>query len=126
MMKDVVLLNGEVINIGPWDYKVENVVIEPGEYDEEGNVIKEPVYVERETNPLPSGAVTEEREIEETPDGGLIVKGTAKPSETELLGQQLAQMKLQGMQQQQMISSLGAELAATKLEIINLKGADPS
>ncbi|WP_405154780.1 hypothetical protein [Paenibacillus sp. FSL K6-0108] len=124
MIKEVVVLNGDVINIGPWDYMVKKIEIEPGEYDDEGKVIKAPVYEEQVTNPLPLGAVIEQREIEATPDGGLIVKGTARPSETELLGAELAQLKIQGMQQQQMISSLGAELAAAKLEIINLKGVD--
>ncbi|MEK5374202.1 hypothetical protein BK143_09390 [Paenibacillus peoriae] len=40
-----------------------------------------------------------------------------------VIGQQLSEMKLQTMQQQQLISGLGAELAAAKLELINLKGA---
>lgn len=41
-----------------------------------------------------------------------------------LLGQQLAELKIQAIQQTQFIASMGAELAATKLELINLKGAD--
>lgn len=144
-MMDVVVLDGRVINIGPWDEQIQRILVEPLHYDDQGNITKEAVYEYRVTNPFPEGAVIEQREIEEAPDGGLIVKGTAKPSETDLLGQQLAAMKLQsmqqtaavsslgqelaaakltGIQQQQMISNLGAELAATKLELINLKGAE--
>ncbi|MDP4095480.1 XkdW family protein [Paenibacillus sp. P96] len=123
MIKDVVALDGQVINIGPWDEQIRPFLVSPEERDEEGNVTKEAVYEDRVTNPMPEGAVIEQREIETAPDGGLIVKGSAKPSETELLGRQLAQMKLQGIQQQTTISALGQELAAAKLEIINMKGA---
>ncbi|MEK3787551.1 hypothetical protein [Paenibacillus sp. FSL K6-1230] len=145
MIKDVVILDGQVINIGPWDEQIQRVLVSPAEYDDEGLIVKDAVYEDVVTNPMPEGAVIEQREIETALDGGLIVKGTAKPSETELLGQQLAAVKLQamqqtaavsslgqelaaakltGIQQQQMISNLGVELAATKLELINLKGAE--
>ncbi|MGG1643036.1 hypothetical protein ACIFQM_17595 [Paenibacillus sp. NRS-1782] len=43
---------------------------------------------------------------------------------SEVVGQELAQLKLQAMQQNQLLTSMGAELAATKLELINLKGAE--
>ncbi|MFB5761029.1 XkdW family protein [Paenibacillus medicaginis] len=124
MIKDVVVLDGQVINIGPWDEQIRPVLVSPPEHDDEGNVTKEAVYEDRVTNPMPEGAVIEQREIETAPDGGLIVKGTAKPSETELLGQQLATMKLQAMQQTATVNELGQELAAAKLELINLKGAE--
>ncbi|WP_418026221.1 hypothetical protein [Paenibacillus sp. JJ1722] len=45
---------------------------------------------------------------------------------SEVVGQQLAELKIQAMQQTQFIASMGAELAATKLELINLKGANQS
>ncbi|MGZ0043397.1 hypothetical protein [Paenibacillus ottowii] len=119
MIKECVVLNNEVINIGPWDYKKQQV--QTG-IDGQGN----PLYEERITNPLPEGAVIEEREIETTPDGDLIVKGSAQPTSEELIGQQLAELKIQTMQQTQLLASMGAELAATKLELINLKGANQS
>ncbi|WP_068782249.1 hypothetical protein [Paenibacillus sp. GM2] len=40
----------------------------------------------------------------------------------DLLGEELAFMKLSNIEQQQMIATLGAELSAAKLEIIDLKG----
>ncbi|MGR6765347.1 hypothetical protein ACU1JV_26625 [Paenibacillus sp. T2-29] len=119
MIKECVILNGEVINIGPWDYRKQQV--QTG-VDKDQN----PIYEEQVTNPLPEGVVIEEREIEVAPDGGLIVKGSAQPTSHELLGQQLAEMKIQTMQQTQLLASMGAELAATKLELINLKGANQS
>ncbi|APQ59817.1 hypothetical protein PPOLYM_02556 [Paenibacillus polymyxa] len=45
---------------------------------------------------------------------------------SEVVGQQLAEMKIQAMQQTQLLASMGAELAAAKLEIIDLKGANQS
>ncbi|MMZ58868.1 hypothetical protein D1872_208650 [compost metagenome] len=126
MRKECVVLNGEVINIGPWDYKIQSMQVIPAEFNEDGSVIKDAVYEEQIMNPLPEGAVIEEREIEVAPDGGLIVKGSAQPTSDELFGQQLAEMKIQTMQQTQLLTSMGAELAAAKLEIIDLKGANQS
>ncbi|QYK68255.1 XkdW family protein [Paenibacillus sp. S02] len=117
MIKECVMLNGEVINIGPWDYRVQPIMTG---LDEQGK----PIYEEQPTNPLPEGAVIEEREIETAEDGGLVVKGSVQPTSAELLGQELAQLKLQTMQQNQLLTSMGAELATTKLELINLKGAE--
>ncbi|WP_025724070.1 hypothetical protein [Paenibacillus polymyxa] len=45
---------------------------------------------------------------------------------SEVVGQQLAELKIQTMQQTQLLASMGAELAAAKLEIIDLKGANQS
>ncbi|MMZ48456.1 hypothetical protein D1872_101260 [compost metagenome] len=126
MIKECVVLNDEAINIGPWDYKFQQVLMSPAEYDDEGNVVKEAAYEEQITNPLPEGATIEQREIEEAPDGGLIVKGSAQSTSDELLGQELAQIKLQSMQQQELLSNMGAELAAARLEIILLKGESGS
>ncbi|MEK5089707.1 hypothetical protein MKY98_22870 [Paenibacillus sp. FSL M8-0228] len=126
MIKECVVLNDEVINIGPWDYNRQQVLLSPAEYDDEGKVTKEAVYEEQTTNPLPEGATIEEREIEVAPDGGLVIKGSVQPTGDELLGQQLTELKIQAMQQTQLLASMGAELAATKLELINLKGANQS
>ena len=35
MLKECVVLNGKVINIGPWDYRVEEVEVTPAVIDEE-------------------------------------------------------------------------------------------
>ncbi|CCC85688.1 phage-like element PBSX protein xkdW [Paenibacillus polymyxa M1] len=126
MIKECIVLNDEVINIGPWDYKLQQVLVSPAEYNDEGKTTKEAVYEEQTMNPLPEGATIEEREIEVAPDGGLIVKGSAQPTSDELLGQELAQIKLQSMQQQELLSNMGAELAAARLEIISLKGESGS
>ncbi|MED4726985.1 hypothetical protein P9597_02320 [Aneurinibacillus migulanus] len=64
MIKECVVLNGTVINIGPWDYKKINIQLPT----EEG---QEPKYEEIITNPLPEGAEIVELEIAEGPDGGL-------------------------------------------------------
>ncbi|WP_374020486.1 XkdW family protein [Paenibacillus thiaminolyticus] len=45
-----------------------------------------------------------------------------RPSQTDMLGQELAQMKIKNIQQQTVIDGLGAELTRAKLEIIELKG----
>lgn len=83
---------------------------------------------ESEVEPLPLPAAPDlssfwveglsQEEIEE------IRNRPQEPSPTDLLGQELAQMKLKDIQQQQVINSLGAELTAVKLDLINLKGAE--
>lgn len=55
--------DGQLINIGEWDYMLKPVEVAPAQYDEEGNLISEAVYEVRATNPLPEGAYTEEREV---------------------------------------------------------------
>lgn len=84
MIKNCVVLNGEIINIGDWDYQLQPVEITPAEYDEEGNVTKEAVYEDQAMNPLPEGAAVEERDIVEDPDGGLIEAGTYSDPDVEL------------------------------------------
>lgn len=49
MKRNVIRLNGVVINVGPWD-------------DRDG------------TNPLPAGAVQADEDVVELPDGGLAVE----------------------------------------------------
>ncbi|WCR27030.1 XkdW family protein [Paenibacillus thiaminolyticus] len=46
----------------------------------------------------------------------------SEPSQTDVLGQELTQMKIKNIQQQSVIDNLGAELAKAKLELIKLKG----
>ncbi|CAH8716861.1 XkdW family protein [Paenibacillus thiaminolyticus] len=45
-----------------------------------------------------------------------------RPSQSDVLGQELTQMKIKNIKQQSVIDSLGAELAKAKLELIKLKG----
>ncbi|MCY9734178.1 hypothetical protein M5X17_10505 [Paenibacillus alvei] len=45
-----------------------------------------------------------------------------QPSQTDVFGQEMTQMKIQNIQQQRIIDDLGAELTNAKLEIIQLKG----
>lgn len=47
---------GNLINIGDWDERVQSVQVG---VDDDG----EPIYEQRPTNPLPEGAVIEEREV---------------------------------------------------------------
>lgn len=84
MIKSCVVLNGAVINVGEWDYNIQpvqigeqEVIITPETTDTEGNVIPtvtemQPVYEDQETNPLPIGAIVEEREVIQNADGGFI------------------------------------------------------
>ena len=76
MMKECVVLNGKVINIGPWD-------------DMDG------------TNPMPEGAVIEEREVAQDADGGWYVVGVERPETPS-----------------QKITRLESELAATREETL--------
>ncbi|WP_338135861.1 XkdW family protein [Paenibacillus thiaminolyticus] len=47
-------------------------------------------------------------------------------SQIDMLGQELAQMKIKNIQQQSVIDGLGTELTKAKLEIIDLKGGQYS
>lgn len=76
MIKECVVLDGKVINIGPWDYKEVDVEVSPAEYDEEGNMVKKAVFEKRITNPFPDGATTEERDFEFDEDRGWYEVGT--------------------------------------------------
>ena len=115
MIKEVVLLNGQVINIGQWEYMTESVEVEPGKFED------------RVLNPLPVGAEIQEMEVEQDVSGGWYVVGLSPESHqspTDLIGAELTALKLQGIQLQQTVDALGAQLTAAKLEIIQLKGAD--
>ena len=68
MIKDCVVLDGKIINIGPWDYQ----------YKELGGK-------QVAQNPLPEGAVVEGRDIVNAPDGGLIEAGTYVDFDQELV-----------------------------------------
>jgi hypothetical protein len=67
-MKKLVIRDrdGQVINIGPWEYGLRAV-----ERFDEGGVVIENVV----TNPLPEGATSAEEEVVETADGGLAAAG---------------------------------------------------
>lgn len=68
-------LDGAVINVGPWDYQIEQ------REEERFGVIPEPILgkhvitVEVVTNPIPDGAIEEDIELAWTADGR-IVKAT--------------------------------------------------
>lgn len=65
MQREVVFgPDGEIINIGPWDYQITKV--ETGEIGEDG----EAVLVDQVGNPLPEGAVSGMAEVVQGPDGG--------------------------------------------------------
>ena len=70
MIKKCYVLNGEIINVGEWDYQ--KTINEQGE-----EVIN---------NPLPEGANEEERDFEYTEERGWFDVGTVpQPSEIEIL-----------------------------------------
>lgn len=70
MMKQCVLLDGAVINIGPWDTQIQTFVVKPAEYNADGTLLHEEETEERETNPLPAGAIVTELECSQNEDGG--------------------------------------------------------
>ncbi|WP_374020471.1 XkdW family protein [Paenibacillus thiaminolyticus] len=51
-----------------------------------------------------------------------VLNSPPQPSQIDMLGEELAQMKIKNIQQQSVVNGLGAELTKAKLEIINLKG----
>lgn len=71
MLKTVVLLNGEIINIGEWDYKYEYIT----SYDEDDNDVIEKVA----QNPFPNGAEIAEMEMEFFEGHGWQVVGFVPP-----------------------------------------------
>lgn len=72
MIKTCVVLNGKVINVGEWDYQYAQV--QTGT-DENGK----PIYENQATNPLPAGAVIEERDFEFDANRGWYEVGTPVP-----------------------------------------------
>jgi hypothetical protein len=83
MMKDCVILNGQIINIGPWDYQIKQVQVDG---DEEN-----PVYEDRESNPFPVGATIEQRDVDFSDERGWYEVGTVQPPSVE---EQLKQVQL--------------------------------
>lgn len=101
------------------------VPVPPGLYKprfdiEAWKVATEQAEEERESSPIDLASFWKEgltaEEIDELRNRPLPT------SPTDLLGQELAQMKLQNMQQQAVIDSLGKELTKAKLEMIEFKG----
>ena len=54
--------------------------------------------------------------------GAELSKPVDQPSQIDVLGQEITQMKIKDMQQQTIIDGLGKELTNAKLEIMELKG----
>jgi hypothetical protein len=95
MLKKCYVLNSKIINVGDWNFQIEPFEVEPAELDEEGNIIKDAVFGNRITNPLPEGVTVEEREFEYSFDNGWRDVGYIPvPSETEILKQQVADLQI--------------------------------
>ncbi len=90
MIKKCYILNGEIINIGEWDSQKQPVEINSAEYDEEGNILKEAVFEDKEINPLPEGVIEEERDFEYDADRGWYEVGTEAPKTPQ---QQIEELK---------------------------------
>jgi hypothetical protein len=78
MLKKCIISNGKIINVGDWDYCKIGVQIFPPEYDSENNIIKEAIFGEEITNPLPEGAIEEIRNLEYALDRGWHEVGTTQ------------------------------------------------
>lgn len=98
MIKECVVLNGKVINVGPWDYQITKVEVAPAVYDEEGNMTKEAVFEERTMNSMPEGTTIENRDFEYDQDKGWYEVGTSNPptAEERLAALELAMLALMG------------------------------
>jgi hypothetical protein len=84
MLKQCVILNGQIINIGEWDYQIQPFELEPPQYNDDGELIQEGIYEDRPTNPLPEGATVEERDMEYDADRGWYEVGTVSaPTESD-------------------------------------------
>lgn len=83
MIKTCVVLDGKIINVGDWDFQYLQVEINPPEYDEDGKVIKDAVYEQVAQNPLPKGAVIEERDFGYMEEHGWREVGWKPPLSTE-------------------------------------------
>ena len=79
MIKPCVRLNGEIINIGPWDELIRRVEVSPAQYDEEGNETTPAAYEDIATNPLPDGAEIVELDVYQDADGAWRPVGTSAP-----------------------------------------------
>lgn len=101
MLKECVVLNDQVINIGPWDYQVQQV--EVGQ-DDTG----QPIYEDRQTNPLPDGAIVQEIEIVEGKDGGLYPADYVAP-ETD--AEKIARLDSENVELKQAIADLTMTMA---------------
>ncbi|MBU5445194.1 XkdW family protein [Paenibacillus sp. MSJ-34] len=89
-------------------------------FDIEAWKVAEQTAEERESSPIDLTSLWNEGLTAEEIDE---LRNRPQPtSPTDLLGQELAQMKLQNMQQQAVIDSLGKELTKAKLEMIEIKG----
>lgn len=79
---------GNLINIGDWDERVQSVQVG---VDDDG----EPIYEQRPTNPLPEGAVIEEREVVYDDKYGWRLADQPVPkSKEELLQEQINDLTL--------------------------------
>ncbi|WPK10602.1 hypothetical protein R6U77_11990 [Lysinibacillus louembei] len=80
-LKTVVILDNEIINVGEWDYQEQRVVSNQAKIDaaiEHNVAVDEENYIEMpapiietiQRNPLPAGAIVEEREMHYTDEHG--------------------------------------------------------
>lgn len=90
MLKECVIVNGQIINVGPWDYRIQPFELQAPIYNEAGELVQEGVYEDRPTNPLPEGATTEQRDFEYDSERGWYEVGTSTPPNAE---QRLASME---------------------------------
>lgn len=106
-LTECVVLNGKVINIGPWDYKEQYVEVTKG------------VYEKRIRNPIPEGAEIVMKEVVEGPDGGLYQADYIPPkSDVEFLGGQLVEKEIQIMSLQNDNEFLGQQVVDLEIRLM--------
>lgn len=123
-LKTVVVLNSEIINVGEWDYREKQIVINQTEIDaanqrnasvvnEEGYIkIPEPIVEVKEENPLPIGATIEEREMFFTEKHGWREVGWTPPLTAD---EKLAQLEQEKEQLAQTLDMVLTDLIPTLL-----------
>ena len=71
-MTQCVILDGVIINVGPWEYKPEPVEREEFQQDSEGIFKFVKVYDQVPTNPMPAGAVLADIPLAWTAGGSIV------------------------------------------------------
>lgn len=122
-LKTVVILNGEIINVGEWDYQEQRVITNQNEIDaankynesveNEADYIEvpEPIFETRQQNPLPTGATTEEREMQYSEEFGWREVGWTPPMTLEQENKLLKLQNQANAERMEFMEDLIAEIA---------------
>lgn len=123
-LKTVVILNGEIINVGEWDYQEQRVITNQNEIDAANKYnesvknetdyieVPEPIFEAKQQNPLPTGAIIEERDMFFTDEHGWREVGWTPPLTAD---EKLAQLEQEKEQLAQTLDMVLTDLIPTLL-----------